>query len=220
MAEKIMIFGAGALAREALQIIRDLQASGNAVECCGFVVDPSIETPGLVKGLPIFRGLRAAFTDSDLRFVIALGDGRARARIAAELTRTVGPRFASLVHPKSWIGADVCIGLGCIIFGNTSVTTDVVISEHVVINPGSTVAHDVTIGSFATLSPGVDLAGHVRVGEGSMIGTGASVIPRIAIGSWAVVGAGAVVVRDVPDEATVVGVPARIASRCPDEDRR
>lgn len=33
--------------------------------------------------------------------------------------------------------------------------------------------------------------------------------PGLRIGRWAVVGAGAVVVRDVPDGATVVGIPAR-----------
>jgi acetyltransferase EpsM len=32
----------------------------------------------------------------------------------------------------------------------------------------------------------------------------------ITIGKWAVVGAGAVVIRNVPDNATVVGCPARI----------
>jgi serine acetyltransferase len=42
------------------------------------------------------------------------------------------------------------------------------------------------------------------------IGTHAAVLPRIRIGRWATVGAGAVVTQDVPDFATVVGVPAKV----------
>jgi len=53
------------------------------------------------------------------------------------------------------------------------------------------------------------LAGAAQVGEGSFIGAGAVILPGIKVGQWATVGAGAVVTKDVPDGATVAGVPAR-----------
>jgi acetyltransferase-like isoleucine patch superfamily enzyme len=49
----------------------------------------------------------------------------------------------------------------------------------------------------------------VRIGEEAFIGLGCRIIQCLNIGSRAIIGAGAVVIRDVPDEATVVGVPAR-----------
>jgi sugar O-acyltransferase (sialic acid O-acetyltransferase NeuD family) len=217
MTEKILIFGAGALAREALQIIRDMQSCGSNLDCCGFFVDPEIGAPPQIKGLPVYRELGTDLLDPAVRYLIAVGDGRARARIAATLFEQAGPRFTTLVHPRTWLGASVTIGAGCILFGNTSATTDVQIAEHVVVNPGSTIAHDVEIGPFATLSPGVDLAGHVRLGEGCMVGTGATIIPRVAIGAWAIIGAGAVVLTDVPRGATAVGVPARIVDQGVDQ---
>jgi acetyltransferase-like isoleucine patch superfamily enzyme len=42
-----------------------------------------------------------------------------------------------------------------------------------------------------------------------LLGTGAIVLPGVTVGHRAIVGAGAVVNRPVPDDATVVGVPAR-----------
>ncbi len=45
------------------------------------------------------------------------------------------------------------------------------------------------------------------IGRNVMIGTGAKVLGPITVGQKAKIGANAVVVKDVPDEATVIGVP-------------
>lgn len=49
----------------------------------------------------------------------------------------------------------------------------------------------------------------VRVGEGASLGARSVCVAPVRIGRWALVAAGAVVVRDVPDFALMVGVPAR-----------
>ena len=49
----------------------------------------------------------------------------------------------------------------------------------------------------------------VRVGAGASLGARSVCVAPVRIGRWALVAAGAVVVRDVPDFALVVGVPAR-----------
>jgi acetyltransferase-like isoleucine patch superfamily enzyme len=50
----------------------------------------------------------------------------------------------------------------------------------------------------------------VVIGWGADVGTGATVLPGVTIGRGAIVGAGAVVTSDVPDNAIVAGVPARL----------
>jgi acetyltransferase-like isoleucine patch superfamily enzyme len=55
----------------------------------------------------------------------------------------------------------------------------------------------------------------VKIGEGAEIGTGAVIVPGCAIGDWSIVGAGAVVTGNVPDDATAVGVPARVVKQRP-----
>jgi dTDP-4-amino-4,6-dideoxygalactose transaminase len=53
------------------------------------------------------------------------------------------------------------------------------------------------------------MGGDVAVGDRAMVGLGALVLPRRILGAGCTVGAGAVVTRDVAQEATVLGVPAR-----------
>ena len=84
---------------------------------------------------------------------------------------------------------------------------------------GVVIGETAEIGDDVLLYQGVTLGGtgkdtgkrHPTIGNGAVIGTGAKVLGNIRIGDYAKVGAGSVVVRPVPDHATVVGVPGRIA---------
>ena len=48
------------------------------------------------------------------------------------------------------------------------------------------------------------------LGNDIFIGTGAKILGDVKVGNYAKIGANAVVIRDVPDGATVVGIPARV----------
>lgn len=64
------------------------------------------------------------------------------------------------------------------------------------------IEHQVTIGAEKYVSP--------RIGDRVFIGAGAKIIGGVALGDDVRVGANAVVLKDVPDGATVGGIPARI----------
>jgi acetyltransferase-like isoleucine patch superfamily enzyme len=69
--------------------------------------------------------------------------------------------------------------------------------------------HDATDPSRPALDQPRTSAG-ITLGAGSWLGAGVTVLDGVTIGSRAIVGAGAVVLEAVPDQATVVGVPARV----------
>jgi serine O-acetyltransferase len=83
---------------------------------------------------------------------------------------------------------------------------------------GVVIGETAVIGNDCTLYHGVTLGGtswnkgkrHPTLEQGVVIGAGAKVLGPIIIGKGAKIGSNAVVVKDVPENATAVGIPARI----------
>ena len=82
------------------------------------------------------------------------------------------------------------------------------IGETAVIGDDVTVYQHVTLGGT---NPTNGEAGnrHPTIGNGVIIGSGAQVLGPIRVGDKARVGANAVVTKDVPEGATMIGIPAR-----------
>lgn len=84
---------------------------------------------------------------------------------------------------------------------------------------GVVIGETTEIGDYCTLYQGVTLGGtgkdhgkrHPTLGNNVMVGAGAKVLGPFRVGDNARVAAGAVVLDEVPDNATAVGVPARVA---------
>jgi len=86
---------------------------------------------------------------------------------------------------------------------------------------GVVIGETTETGKDATLYQGVTLGGtgrergkrHPTLGDNVVIGAGAKVLGNIRLGNNVKVGAGSVVVHSVPDNCTVVGVPAEIVRK-------
>lgn len=111
-------------------------------------------------------------------------------------------------HNKYKYGIDIPfiaqIGKGFYIghFGCIVVNAETVIGNNVNISQG------VTIGATNR----GDKAGVATIGDRVYIGPGAKIIGAVTIGNNVAIGANAVVTHDVPDNAVVAGVPAKIIS--------
>ena len=106
------------------------------------------------------------------------------------------------IHPAAKIGERFFIdhGMGVVIGETAEIGNDV------------TIYHAVTLGGS---SPSIDSERqrhekrHPTIGDGVVIGSGAQIIGPIKIGNNARIAANAVVVKDVPETATMVGIPAK-----------
>lgn len=203
----LVFAGTGGQARELHAIAEALGAEWNPI---GFLDDDPGAAFFSVHGLPVLGGLDWLEGHPEPAMAVGIGSPPTRRKVV-ERIRAFGPRrFPTLVHPMASVGPRVELGEGVSVCPGVVVTTDVAIRDHVLLNFGCTVGHDAVIHGFATVAPGAHVSGRVRIGEGSEVGTGASIIQGLSIGEWSVVGAGAVVVGDVPSNATVIGVPARV----------
>lgn len=83
---------------------------------------------------------------------------------------------------------------------------------------GVVIGETAEIGDDVLLYQGVTLGGtsskaekrHPTLGRGVVVGAGAKVLGNITLGNYSKVGAGSVVINDVPEHATVVGIPGRV----------
>ncbi len=102
------------------------------------------------------------------------------------------------------IPASAQIGKGLYVghFSGIILHSDVVMGENCSIGPG------VLIGTRGLGNKGVP-----RIGNNVYIGVGAKVLGGITVGHNVKIGANAVVLKDIPDNSTVVGIPAQILER-------
>ncbi len=122
--------------------------------------------------------------------------------IARIISQTVRFFTGIEIHPGAKIGKNLFIDHGM----------GVVIGETSEIGDNVTIYHAVTLGGS---SPSIDSERqrhekrHPTIGNDVVIGSGAQIIGPIKVGDNSRIAANAVVVKDVPENATMVGIPAK-----------
>lgn len=209
---KIVIFGGGGFAREVHQLIEDINAVAPTWHCMGFLDGDASRHGTLIHDLPVLGGVEWLESDAceGTSLVVAVGNPALRCKIVGALEREGRAHFATLVHPRAWVGNRVTIGPGSIVCAGVLITTDVALGRHVIVNIGSTIGHDAMVGDFVTIAPTVNVSGAVTLGEGADLGTGSTLIQGRQVGAWSIVGAGSVVVKDIEANVTAVGSPTRV----------
>lgn len=208
MPRRLVIAGAGGLAREMAWVVRQIDPRSQDWELAGFVAPAAADTKGLPA--PVLGDddwLIAQDDEADV--LVAVGQPEGRRRVAEKLTQQQRLRFPNLVHPSAVCG-DPSIGWG---IGNTVqaaciMTVNIRVGDFNLINGATTVGHDAVIGDYNVLNP-CNISGGVQIGDRVLVGTGAVILEDCRIGDGAIVGAGAVVRSDVEPGQVMIGVPAK-----------
>ena len=118
--------------------------------------------------------------------------------IARVILRHLSYKFGISIPPETKIGEGFYIGH----FGG------IVVNSKATIGNNCNISHCVTIGQ----SNRGKNKGYPTIGNNVYIGPGAKIIGSINIGNNVAIGANCVVTKDIPDNAVVVGIPAKIIS--------
>jgi UDP-perosamine 4-acetyltransferase len=206
--ESVVVIGTGGHAKVVIELIRaegKYRITGcTGLTAGGFVLD-DVPILGTDSALPavLARGVKKAF--------VAIGDNRLRVVLLAQVLE-IGFELINAISPHAVISPSATLGKGIAIMAGAVINASAQIRDGVIINTNASVDHDCYLSEGVHVGPGSALAGNIEIGRESFLGAGTCVVPGIRIGSRAIIGAGAVVIRDIPDEVTAVGVPARVVS--------
>ena len=116
------------------------------------------------------------------------------------------------IHPKAKIGKNLFIDHGM----------GVVIGETSEIGDNVTIYHMVTLGG---ISPSINsdnqrnIKRHPTLKDNVVVGSGAQILGPVTVNRNAKIGANAVVTKDVPENAVMVGIPAKNVSESSADDK-
>jgi acetyltransferase EpsM len=201
-AQPLILIGASGFAREVLWV-----CSRAGLDVAGLCDDAPERQAGEWAGRPLLGSVEqaAARFGAGTRFHVAIGDNRARQRLA-ERALAAGWQPVAIVDPSAAVAPDAVIEPGAYVGIGSVVSSRAGVARFAIVNHHVTVGHDATVGPFAQLCPGVRVSGGCVLGEGTLLGSNAAILPGKRMGAWSVLGAGSVAMADIAQDARVVRV--------------
>lgn len=206
--KKLIIVGAGAMAREILWMVKDINAVKNEWDVVGFL--DFFEDGRSLSSYECSHGVIGTIDTwqpkNDEFFVIGIQDAKYK-RHAVEVLKAKGAKFISLIHPTCLICDTAKYGEGFVLYAYCKLGPNAVVGDFVASQ--STISHDCIIGDYSKISGMCGLGGGVHIGHDSFLATGVSIVPHVNIGDNVQCGIGSVVIRNIKSDTKVFGNPAK-----------
>jgi sugar O-acyltransferase (sialic acid O-acetyltransferase NeuD family) len=207
--KEIVIIGAGGFGREVKTLIDAINNLKFEYKLIGFY-DDNIKVGTQINGLEVLGNVNDLNSvNSNLYVAIGIGVPKIKEQIILRLKNS-NLLFPNLIHPSVIISEDdVSFGVGNVICAGNIITCNIKIKNFITLNLCCTVGHDTIINNYCSFMPNVNISGEVTIMNNVYVGTGAKIINNLKIGENTIVGAGAVVSKNLPENCTAVGIPAK-----------
>jgi len=210
--KKIVIIGAGGLAREIRWLIEDINKECETYEFLGFVVSDLRKT-GKFDSKDLILGDYSWLELNRLdNFCVAIGIGNPKFRIKVAQELLLLKKniiYPNLIHPSvKYDKSSIQLGKGILICANTILTVNIKLEDFVFINLSCMVGHESVIGKGSVVNSLTKISGGVQIGEGVLIGSGATVLQYLKIGDFSTIGASALLTKSISRDIVALGVPS------------
>lgn len=202
----LIIAGAGGFGREALALAKTLNSIEPQWNIKGFIND----IPDALDGIKCSHGIIGTIKDwqpsENEVFVIGISSPQGKEKVA-NILKSKGASFVSLIHPAALVSEDAEIGQGCVITGRSVIGDGCVIGDFVHI-AASMVGQDAIIGDYSTTTAFANLT-NAKLGKRVFVGSHAVIMNKLNIGDDAFISVGSIVFTNVKAGTKVFGNPAK-----------
>lgn len=206
----LVIIGAGDFGREVSSIVERINEKEPTWNLLGFIDDNKDIIGQNVDGYDVVGDSEWMLDHpGKIYAVCSLGESKIREKVINKFIDKPNIEFATIIDPAAILMRNAAVGEGSIVAAGTVLAINAEIGIHSIINLNCTIGHDTITGNFFTAHPGTNISGKVVIGDGSYFGTGSKIIQGVHISGHCIFGAGAVAVKDIDEEGTYVGAPAR-----------
>jgi len=207
----IVILGNGGFSKEVAFLIDSINKVNKEWNILGYITNDSSLINTFNGKYKIYNADEWLIENkTELNVAIGMGSPHITSKIISKLKENNNLAFPNLIHPN--VVADwelISLGVGNIICAGNIFTIDIKIGSFNIFNLDCTLGHDSIIGDFNVFNPSINISGGVKLGNQNLVGTGVQILQFLNICNHNTIGAGAVVTKDITEEGTYVGLPAK-----------
>jgi sugar O-acyltransferase (sialic acid O-acetyltransferase NeuD family) len=204
----LIIIGAGGYGREVYNLATQCEGFNKDYIIKGFIDDNPNALNGFDNYPPIISKIKGYnIKDNDV-FSCAIGNVKNKKQFCLDIIHKSG-KFINLIHPTVNLNFNVKIGNGVIIFLHSNISNDCIIEDFVTIQGYVGLGHDTVVKKWSHLNAFVFTGGFVKIHEEVTVNTRATILPSVNLHQKSVIGACSLVIKNVKENTTVFGNPAK-----------
>jgi sugar O-acyltransferase (sialic acid O-acetyltransferase NeuD family) len=208
--KNIVIFGTNDLAELAhFYFIKESKFGYSIPFPIAFTVNEEYLTQNEFHNLPVvpFEKLEQHYPPSEYILFAPIADNKLREKIYNE-GKIKGYEFTSYISPNCTNYA-LSIGENCFILEDNTLQPFTTIGNNVILWSGNHIGHHGKIEDNVFFTSHVVMSGHCHIKKGAFLGVNSTLRDGIIIGENSIIGMGSLVTKNVPDNETWIGSPAK-----------